>query len=129
MVKTTPKGLSPLRIALLVLYAKAFTKRQGLVVPGANAYEIELLIRSRLGGVRGYGRAAVYDNSKQLAALGYLEEVVIGESSKAVTAYVVTEKGADAIRAWMKTPSNPRISIPRSSSASGRSTWSPRRTR
>ena len=31
------------------------------VVHGANAYEIELLIRSRLGGVRGYGKTAVYD--------------------------------------------------------------------
>ena len=58
-----------------------------------NAYEIELLIRSRLGGVRGYGKTAVYDNSKQLAELEYLEEVTIGEPSKAVTAYKVTPKG------------------------------------
>lgn len=106
-MRGVPKELTPLRIALLVIYAKARTERQNYVVQGANAYEIELLIRSRLGGVRGYGKSAVYDNSKQLAALGYLEEVAIGESSKAVTAYVVTDKGADAIRAWMKTPTEP----------------------
>jgi len=106
-MRGVPKELTPLRIALLVLYAKAFTKRQGLVVPGANAYEIELLIRSRLGGVRGYGKSAVYDNSKQLAALGYLAEVVIGDSTRAVTAHVVTQKGADAISEWMKTPTEP----------------------
>jgi len=96
--------LSPLRMALLVLYATAWTKRDDHVVQGANAYEIELLIRSRLGGVRGYGKSAVYDNSKQLAELGYLEGVTIGEPSKAVTAYLVTQEGLDAIKGWMKTP-------------------------
>ena len=72
-VMGVPEELSPLRMALLVLSANARTERQDHVVQGANAYEIELLIRSRLGGVRGYGKSAVYDNSKQLAALRYLE--------------------------------------------------------
>ena len=103
-VRGMPKELSPLRMALLVLYAGARTERQNDIVGGANAYEIELLIRSRLGGVRGYGKTAVYDNSKQLAELEYLEEVTIGEPSKAVTAYKVTPKGWDAIRRWMITP-------------------------
>ena len=76
-----------------------FTERDDECVDGANAYEIERLIRSRLGGFRGYGKSAVYDNSKKLAALGYLEEFTIGEPSKAVTVYMVTEKGRDAIRA------------------------------
>ena len=76
-------------------------------VHGANAYEIELLIRSRLGGVRGYGTSAVYENSKQLAELDYLEQVAIGDPMKPVTAYLVTEKGRDAIRQWMKTPTEP----------------------
>ena len=103
-MKGVPKELSPLRMALLILYANARTERFDRVVQGANAYEIERLIRSRLGGVRGYGKTAVYDNSEQLAVLGYLEEVTIGEPSRAVTAYIITPKGADAIRAWMKTP-------------------------
>jgi hypothetical protein len=103
-MKGVPEELSPLRMALLVLYANARTERPDRVVQGANAYEIELLIRSRLGGARGYSKTAVYDNSEQLAALGYLDEVRIGEGSRAVTAYIVTPKGADAIRAWMKTP-------------------------
>ena len=103
-MKGVPEELSPLRMALLVLYANARTERPDRVVQGANAYEIERLIRSRLGGVRGYGKTAVYDNSEQLAVLGYLEEVTIGEPSRAVTAYIITPKGADAIRAWMKTP-------------------------
>jgi hypothetical protein len=102
-----PDELSPLRMALLVLYATARTERDGLVVGGANAYEVELLIRSRLGGVRGYGKSAVYENSRQLAELGYLDQVEIGEPSRSVTAYMITEKGADAIRAWMKTPTEP----------------------
>ena len=71
---------------------------------GANAYEIERLIRSRLGGARGFGKSAVYENSEQLAELGYLDGVVIGDGPKAVTVYVVTEKGGDAIRARMRTP-------------------------
>ena len=92
-MRREPKELSPLRIALLVLYATMFTERDDECVDGANAYEIERLIRSRLGGVRGYGKSAVYDNSKKLAALGYLEEFTIGEPSKAVTVYMVTERG------------------------------------
>ena len=106
-MRREPKELSPLRIALLVLYATMFTERDDECVDGANAYEIERLIRSRLGGVRGYGKSAVYDNSKKLAALGYLEEFTIGEPSKAVTVYMVTEKGRDAIRGWMTTPTEP----------------------
>jgi DNA-binding PadR family transcriptional regulator len=103
-MKGVPEELSPLRMALLVLYANARTERPNRVVQGANAYEIELLIRSRLGGVRGYGKSAVYDNSKQLASLGYLDEIMIGEGSKSVTAYVITEKGSEAIKRWMTTP-------------------------
>jgi len=106
-VTRVPDELSPLRMALLVLYANARTERHDRVVHGANAYEIELLIRSRLGGVHGYGKTAVYDNSKQLAALGYLDDITIGEAANAATAYVVTEKGAKAIREWMRTPTGP----------------------
>jgi hypothetical protein len=106
-MKGEPEKLSPLRMALLVLYATARTERHGHVVQGANAYEIELLIRSRLGGVRGYGKTAVYENSKQLVALGFLDDVVIGEPPNAVTTYMVTQDGADAIREWMKTPTEP----------------------
>ena len=99
-----PEGLSPIRMALLVLYATSQTERDGHGVQGVNAYAIERLIRSRLGGVRGYGKSAVYANSDQLVELGYLEGIVIGEGARAVTVYVVTEKGADAIREWMTTP-------------------------
>jgi hypothetical protein len=106
-VRGMPNELSPLRIALLVLYGTAGTERDGAFVAGANAYKIERLIRSRLGGVRGYGKSAVYDNSKQLAALEYLEETELGDPSNAVTAYMITEKGVDAIRRWMKTPTEP----------------------
>jgi len=84
-----------------------FTERHDEFVQGANAYKIERLIRSRLGGVRGYGKSAVYDNSKQLAALGYLQETQLGEPSKVVTAYMITGKGIDAIRGWMKSPTEP----------------------
>jgi hypothetical protein len=74
--------LSPIRVALLVLYATSQTERDGHGVQGVNAYEIERLIRSRLGGVRGYGKTAVYENSEQLAALGYLEGIAIGDGPK-----------------------------------------------
>ena len=57
-----------------------------------------------MGGARGHKKTAVYKNSEQLAGLGYLEAVTIGAPSKAVTAYMVTPKGSDAIRRWMRTP-------------------------
>jgi hypothetical protein len=58
--------LTPLRIALLVLYATTQTTRGARVIGGASAYAVERLIRSRLGGAGGYGKTACYDNSKQL---------------------------------------------------------------
>jgi DNA-binding PadR family transcriptional regulator len=103
--------MTPLRIALLVLYATTRTERMGRVVEGASAYTVEQLIESRLGGVGGYRKSACYENSRQLVELGYLETDVLDETSRRpTTIYTPTKKGLDAVRAWMETPTAaPRI--------------------
>jgi len=102
--------LTTLRIALLVLYGTTLTTRGHRVVQGASAYTVERLIRSRLGGAGGYGKTACYDNSKQLVELGYLDAFPIEEGPRPTTIYQPTEKGIDAVRAWMATPTAaPRI--------------------
>ena len=102
--------LTKLRIALLVLYATTRTERGDRVVHGASAYAVERLIRSRMGGARGYGKSACYTNSDQLVELGYLEAVVLDETSRSTTIFTPTKKGLDAVRAWTKTPTvAPRI--------------------
>ena len=100
------------------------------VVQGANAYEIELLIRSRLGGVRGYGKSAKYETRSSSSRSGSWRRSVIRRSGpRPVTVYIVTKKkGFDAIRTWMKTPTEPphlddeilRVRRARPSSGGGR---------
>jgi DNA-binding PadR family transcriptional regulator len=102
--------LTPLRIALLVLYATTRTTRGNRIVGGASAYAVERLIRSRLGGAGGYRKTACYENSKRLVELGYLEAVLVEEGPRPTTIYQATEKGIDAVRAWTETPTAaPRI--------------------
>ena len=102
--------LTPVRIALLVLYATTRTTRGDRDVDGASAFAVERLIRSRLGGAGGYGKTAVYENSRQLVELGYLEAVRVEEGPRPTTIYQPTEKGIDAVRAWTATPTGaPRI--------------------
>jgi hypothetical protein len=102
--------LTPLRIALLVLYATTRTTRGDRIVDGTSAYAVERLIRSRLGGAGGYGKTAVYVNSKQLVELGYLDAVLLDEGPRPTTIYQATEKGISAMTAWMETPTGaPRI--------------------
>ncbi len=49
-------------------------------------------------------------NSKQLVQLGYLDAVVVVETSRPTTSYRPTETGFDAVRAWSETPTAaPRI--------------------
>jgi hypothetical protein len=105
-----PVELTPIRIALLVLYATTRTTRGDRVVEGASAYAVERLIRSRLGGAGGYGKTACYDNSKQLVELGYLDAVVLEEGPRPTTVYQPTYKGIEAVRGWAASPASaPRI--------------------
>jgi len=99
--------LTPLRIALLVLYATTQTTRGDRVVEGASAYAVESLIRSRLGGAGGYGKTACYDNSKQLVELGYLDAVLLDDGTRPTTIYQPTSKGIEAVRDWTATPTGP----------------------
>lgn len=102
--------LTALQNALLVLYATTHTTRGNRGFHGASAYTVERLIRSRLGGAGGYGKTACYGNSKQLVELGYLDAIRVEEGPRPTTIYQPTERGIDAVRAWMATPiAPPRI--------------------
>ena len=92
------RKLTRLQLALLVLYGA-----QGS--GGASPYGVERLIRSRLGGVLGFGKSACYEQSKNLAKDGYLAaSVVDGEWQRPVTLYRLTDRGRRQVERWLRTP-------------------------
>jgi DNA-binding PadR family transcriptional regulator len=73
--------------------------------PTQTAAGVELLIRSRVGGVLGFGKSACYEQSKKLAEGGYLaSSVVEGEGQRTVTLYRLTDTGRRQVVRWLRTP-------------------------
>lgn len=97
MPSRPPRELSQLQLALLVLYGAEGSS-------GASPYGVEKLIQSRMGGAHGFGKSACYEQSKNLAELGYLNTVTTeGLRKRPVTLYRITESGRQAVRRWAST--------------------------
>jgi len=75
----------------------------GGVHDGASPYEVELLIRDGAGGALGYSKSQVYKQVKVLAASGYLSPRTLEGKTRPKTYYSLTDKGLDAVRAWLRT--------------------------
>ena len=93
LLPTRDKTLTRLQLGLLVLYGA-----EGWGSP----YRVERLIRGRLGGVLGFGKSACYEQSKKLAAEGFLDAAVV-ERPRPFTLYRLTDRGRRQVERWLRT--------------------------